>query len=137
MKNILPDNYRKIGRIKYSIYKQCYVKSADIYISENQIKHIENKHGNELAKVGMSALEFITMVCNQFNQIRKTRDGVILVIYNENLSYTAIIELQYLGDKDFWEVKTAGPRRTPTVEKKVLIWEAAKHTSNGNRNRSN
>lgn len=38
---------------------------------------------------------------------------------------------------DFWEVKTAGPRRVPTVDKKALIWEAAKHTSNGNRNHPN
>lgn len=136
MRNILANNYIKVGRVSYSVYKQCHIKSADIYITENQIKHIQNKHGNELSKVGLSALEFVSMVCNQFNQIRETRDGYMLVVYNTNLSYTAIIELQ-LCNKEYWEIKTAGPRRTPTVEKKVLIWEAAKHTSNGNRNRSN
>ena len=133
---MLGDNYIKIGRLKYSISKICHKKSADIYISKNQIRHINNKHGNELSLVGVSAFEFVTMVCNQFNQIRETRDGLMLVIYREKLSYTAIIELQYC-DGDFWEVKTAGPRRVPTVDKKALIWEAAKHTSNGNRNHPN
>ncbi|MBR5971292.1 MAG: hypothetical protein IK017_01405 [Paludibacteraceae bacterium] len=35
------------------------------------------------------------------------------------------------------KTKTAEPRRVSKVDKRPLIWEAAKHTSNGNRNRSN
>ena len=46
-------------------------------------------------------------------------------------------KLNYSLKNEFWEIKTAQPRRCSVIEKKTLVWEAAKHTSNGNGNRPN
>ena len=51
----------------------------------------------------------------------------------------AAIDLNFALDmkKGFWEIKTAEPRRFSSIKNKTLIWEAAKHTSNGRRYRPN
>lgn len=33
---------------------------------------------------------------------------------------------------EFWEVKTAEPRRTSTVDKKALLWQEAKPSRSSN-----
>lgn len=137
MKNILPNEYIKVGRLKMTIANDIHQKAAYIYITENQVKHIEDRHHVELSKVGFSALDFVKAICSSFNQIRATRNGLLLVKYNSILPYTAVIELQYIDKTNFWEIKTAEPRRVSTVKKKALIWEAAKHTSNGSGNHHN
>ena len=43
--------YIKVGRLKMNVAKAAHLKSADIYISENYIKHIENKYHVELSKI--------------------------------------------------------------------------------------
>lgn|GEM_PF-4314706 len=47
------------------------------------------------------------------------------------------IKVGRLKEKDFWEIKTAEPRRLRTIKNKALIWSAAKHSDNGNGNRPN
>lgn len=138
MKNITLAHYEKVGRIKMNVARKAHIKSADILISENQIRHIENKHSSELAILGISAISFVRLVCNNFNQIRKGRDeSILLVIYDIDLSFVIAIDLNYSIQKNFWEVKTAEPRRLSSIKKSVLIWAAAKHTASGNGNRPN
>jgi hypothetical protein len=61
----------------------------------------------------------------------------LLLMYNDNLTYVASIALNYSLKDDFWEIKTAEPRRLRTIKNKALIWSAAKHSDNGNGNRPN
>ena len=130
--------YRKIGRLNWTVSKKAHVKAADIYISENQIIHIQNTHRKELEDLGIDATTFVSMVCRNFNQIRKgSGDSILLVIYNTRLSYVIAISLNYSIEKEFWEIKTAEPRRRRTVDKSALIWTAAKHTVSGNGDRPN
>lgn len=135
---IINKPYTKIGRLKSTIAKKAHIKCADIYVSENYLKHIQLQHGNELKSLGITPLDFVKLICTSFNEIRQgSGDSVLLVMFNNNLSYVAGIALNYSVEDDFWEVKTAEPRRLRTIKNKALIWSAAKHSDNGNGNRSN
>lgn len=133
MKNV-KNEYIEVGRIPANIAKAIRLKPAKIYVSTHHIQHIANKHGVELQMLGISAMDYIKYVCAAFNQIRKgSGDSIILIVYNEHINHTACIDMNFsLSIKHgFWEIKTAEPRRYSTVKRKALLWEAAKHTSNG------
>ena len=130
--------YLKVGRLKATIAQKAHLKCADIYVSENYLKHIQLQHGNELQSLGIAPFDFVKLICGHFNEIRRgSGDSVLLVIYNHNLSYVAGIALNYSVKDGFWEVKTAEPRRLRTIQKKAQIWSAAKHPDSGNGNRPN
>ena len=129
-----------VGEISKVIAEEAGISKGKIYVSINQLQHIAGKHETEINQIGMKVLDYIRFVCQNFNQIRKAANSsVLLVVYSEKLSNTAAIELNFALDmkKGFWEIKTAEPRRFSSIKNKTLIWEAAKHTSNGRRNRPN
>ena len=112
----------KVGRLKMTIARKINKKCADIYLTPNYLKHIERRHKTELEKVGLSAVDFVKAVVKGYNQIRKgSGDSILLVIYNDDLHYTAGIDLCLL--EDHWEVKTAEPRKTADIIKRKLLWE--------------
>lgn len=124
----------KIGRLRFTIAKKINRKCADIYLSSNYQKHIERRHKKELEQIGLSAVDFVKTVAKGFNQIREgTGNSILLVIFNDDLNYTAGIDLSLSGDH--WEVKTAEPRRREDIEKRKLLWEK-QHTFSANRRRS-
>lgn len=86
------------------------------------MKHIERRHKIELEKVGLSAVDFVSAVVNGYNQIREgSGDSILLVIFNSDLNYTAGIDLCLSGE--YWEVKTAEPRKTEDIIKRKLLWK--------------
>ena len=138
--------YIKVGNISTQVAAQAFqqshtkLQSGDIFITMNQLKHIKNEHGEQLENLGMMPLDYVKFVCQNFNQIRKAqKDSILLVVSNKFLNKTAIIDLNFAlnREKGFWEIKTAEPRRNSSVKNKALIWEAAKHTSNGRGYRPN
>ena len=91
-----------------------------------------------MGKLGLSALDFVKLICANFNEIRKgTGNSYLLVILNKKLAFVAAIDLNYSIKKGFWEAKTAEPRRVTAVLKKALIWEGAKHPNRENEHRTN
>lgn len=117
--------YTKIGRLKSTIAKKAHLKCADIYISENQIKHIKNKHCAELEQLGLSAEVYIKTIISNFNEIREgASDSILLVIFEKGNDFhnTAALTLNYSVEEGFWEVKTAQPRNTQNLLKKKKIW---------------
>lgn len=136
--DILQHPYIKVGRLKMSVAKAAHLKCADIYVSENYLRHIWNRHNVELKRIGFTALDFVVHICDKFNQIREGNDNsYLLVLYNDKLPYVASISLNYSLKKGFWEIKTAEPRRCSTIQKRALRWTAAKHTVSGDGNRLN
>lgn len=114
----------KLGRLRMPVAKKAGVRAADIYISQNHVKHIEHVHKKELAQVGLSALEYVRLIVSGFNQIRKGSDtSILLVVYTEtDTHHTAAIDLNYCSKKGIWEVRTAQPRSTQAINKKKLLW---------------
>ena len=124
-KNEKIDPFIKVGRIKKSVAEKAHIKSADIYISQDHISHIETKHKAELEAVGISAMNFVKFVLSNFNQIRLgSNESFLLVVYEEkkNMHNTAAITLNYISKKGFWEIRTAQPRKTKDIEKRKRIW---------------
>lgn len=114
---------KRIGRLKQPIARALHKKSGDICITNDHLVHISNVHRKELEQLGMSALDYVQFVANNFNQIRQgSEDSLLLVVYNKKLSHTAAIALNYSLKKEFWEVKTAQPRRISEIERKKLLW---------------
>ena len=112
----------KVGRLKMTVARKINRKCADIYLTENYLKHIERRHKKELEIVGLSATDFVKAVVKGYNQIRKgSGDSILLVIFNGELNNTAGIDLCLSGDH--WEVKTAEPRKTEDIIKRKLLWK--------------
>ena len=117
--------YIKVGRIKSTIAQDAHIKCADIYISENQIKHISARHNLELQQLGMTVEQYIKYIIDNYNQIRKgTGDSILLVVFNNsnNKHDSAAMALNYCIKKEFWEIKTAQPRKTDDILKRKKIW---------------
>ena len=73
----------------------------------------------------MTAEEYIKYILNNFNQIRKgSGESILLVVYHEtdNKHNTAAMALNYSIEKEFWEIKTAQPRKTDDILKREKIW---------------
>lgn len=123
-KEILQHPYIRVGRLKMNVAKAAHLKSADIYVSENYLKHIEKKHKSELQTLGINAYSYVKLIVDNYNQIRQgSDDSVLLVIFREgNYHDVAAIKLTYISRKDIWEVKTAQPRNTKDVLKRKLLW---------------
>ncbi len=117
--------YIKVGRLKATVARQAHLKCADIYVSENQIKHITIRHKVELEQLGLSAEVYVKTIIENFTQIRQgAGESVLLVVYDDanEQHHTAAISLNYSLKKGFWEIKTAQPRRTEEILKKKKIW---------------
>ncbi|MBR3711812.1 MAG: hypothetical protein IKM98_01285 [Bacteroidales bacterium] len=117
--------YIKVGRLKATIARKAHLKCADIYVSENQIRHITIRHKVELEQVGLSAEVYVKTIVENFTQIRQgSGESVLLVVYDDanEQHNTAAISLNYSLQKGFWEIKTAQPRRTEEILKKKKIW---------------
>ena len=117
--------YIKVGRLKASVAQKAHLKCADIYVSENQIKHIENQHCVELEQLGLSAEVYLKTIISNFNEIREGANGsILLVIFEKDNEFhnTAALTLNYSIEEGFWEVKTAQPRNTKNLLKKKKIW---------------
>ncbi len=118
----IPEGSVKVGRINMTVARKIKRKCADIYLKPNYLKHIERRHKKELESLGLTAIDFVRMVAKQYNQIREgTGDSLLLVIFNGELNHTAGIDLCLSGN--FWEVKTAEPRKTEDIIKRKLLWE--------------
>ncbi len=117
--------YIKVGRIKSTIAQDAHIKCADIYISENQIKHISARHHTELLQLGLTVEQYIKYIIDNYNQIRKgTGESILLVVFNNsnNKHDSAAMALNYCIEKEFWEIKTAQPRKTDDILKRKKIW---------------
>ena len=117
--------YIKVGRIKSTVAQDAHIKCADIYISKNQIKHISARHHIELQQLGMTVEQYIGYIIDNYNQIRKgAGESILLVVYDDGNSKhdSAAMALNYSIEKEFWEIKTAQPRKTDDILKREKIW---------------
>jgi len=113
---------KKLGRLSQSIAKTIRKKSADIYITDNYVKHIFNRHVDELQAIGYTPLDFAKEVISGFNRIYKgTGDSILLVKWN-GTPRVAAIELNFAFQKEFYEVKTAQIRAKEKMKNLELLW---------------
>jgi len=114
---------KKLGRLSPTIAKAIRRKSADIYITENYIKHIFNRHIEELRAIGYTPLEFAKEVVVGFNRIYKGAGNSILLVKWNGTPKVAAIELNLAFRKEFYEVKTAQIRAKANMKNLELLWQ--------------
>jgi len=116
-------HYKKIGKLKKSIADQISRETADIYVCENHLKHILNRHEVELASIGLTPQMFVDLVVKNFNRIYKgDRTAILLVLWNGKPKAT-VIEMNYALQKGFYEIKTATIMRKEFFKNKKMLWE--------------
>ncbi|MDR0438217.1 MAG: hypothetical protein LBH22_07965 [Bacteroidales bacterium] len=116
--------YKKIGRLRKNIADQIRKPAANIYVDDNHLKHIFEKHTNELAKVGLTPEMFVDLVVNNFNRIYKSnnRESILLVQWN-GTPKVAVIELNLAFKDRFYEIKTAFVKTKVSFKNLKLLWK--------------
>jgi hypothetical protein len=111
-----------VGRLSAPIARAIHRKAASIYVDADHLVHIANKHGAELATVGLDPLSFVCLVLKGYNRIYTgSGKSLLMVIYNGTPKVTAI-ELTLGWKKEFYEVKTATVMSKTFLEKKKQLW---------------
>jgi len=121
----LISHYEKVGRITMPIAKSARIKAGNILVNNNYLKHIDGTHLKELSALGMTAQDFIIHITSSFNRIYRDMDTEVLflVIYHSNITHSAVIKINFIDKKSFWEIKTAAPFRTAFFKNKLLVWQ--------------
>jgi len=115
-------HYEKVGRLRKPVADAIGRDAADIYISENHLKHIFNRHRIEIAELGFTPKSFVDLVATNFNCIYKAdREALFLVIQNGK-SKVVVIEMNFALQKGFYEVITATVMSKSFFDKKKLLW---------------
>lgn len=122
----LPIEYKRVGRIKMTVAHKAKIKAGDIVVHPNYIRHIELAHAEELESLGISAVDYISIIANNFTQIRKgSGDSILLVVKNNHKNDVLALQLTPLIDdkgKELWEIHTSQPRNKFSQNQTVL-WE--------------
>ena len=113
---------KKLGRLSQPIAKTIRRKSADIYITDNYVKHIFNRHIEELRAVGYTPFDFAKEVVAGFNRIYKGAGDSILLVKWNGVPKVAAIELNLAFKSGFYEVKTAHIKAKGSLKNKNLLW---------------
>jgi len=122
-------HYKKIGKLKKSIADQIHKPSVNIYVDDNHIKHIFNRHKDELEKIGFTPMMFVNAVVSNFNRIYKGHGNALQLVVWNGKANVAIVEINSALEKDFYEVKTAFVRKKRRFEKDVLLWKKSERNS--------
>lgn len=121
--------YIKIGRVRLHSWINEKLPAADILISEREIVHIANKHKQELASLGMEAFNYVTMIINQSNEVRKDDRGALFFVVSgartsdSDLEQCAVVELkiEWMGRKKVYVIKSARPMNWGRLRKIELV----------------
>ncbi len=117
----------KVGRIRHNSWASKVLKSCDIIIFETGLVHIYKNHKRELDLLGMTAIQYINYIVQNYNEIRQGSGSSILLCVNSysntKNSNIAAIELIFrvTGKNNLYEIKTALPMKTERLLKKKLL----------------
>ncbi len=121
----LPPEYIKVGRINMNVARKAHIKAGDIVMSPNYMDHIRKEHGEQLAKLGISAIDFISVIVKKFTQIRRGSDNSILLVVN-TLGKSIVLALQLKSEIDdahvVWNIHTSYIVSKFT-KKNEILWE--------------
>ena len=116
-------HYIKVGRLRKPIADKIQRKAANIFVSENHLRHIALEHGAQLAAMGLTPISLIGFVLGGFNRVYKgTGRSLLLVVYGEKAKLIAI-ELNFALKKEFYEVKTAFVASLRYLSDDKLLWQ--------------
>jgi len=110
----------EIGKLNQTIAEKIEKTSAKIVMNEQSIKHISEDHAKELEKVGLTAIDFVKFVVDNYNEIRLGKTNELFLVVKNGLTKVAVIRMHY--EKGYYIVETASIMRNSFINKKELIW---------------
>ncbi|MDR1739496.1 MAG: hypothetical protein LBR45_01900 [Bacteroidales bacterium] len=116
-------HYTKVGRLSATVAKQIRKKAADIYVDENHVKHIFNRHSGQLKEIGFTPLVFLEVVMSGYNRIYKGNGQSLLLAKWNGVPKIAAIEMNFALKKEFYEVKTAFIKAKEKFKEEDLLWQ--------------
>ena len=123
------NRFIKIGRVRLHSWINEKLPAADILISEREIVHVATRHSQELASLGMEAFNYVTMIINQSDEVRKdNRDAFFFIVSgtrktDSDLEQCAVVELkiEWMGRKRVYVIKSARPMNWGRLRKIELV----------------
>lgn len=122
----LPPEYIKVGRINMTIAKKAHIKAADVVVHPDDIEHIEEGHAEQLRSLGISVIDYLSIIVDNFNQVRKGSDGSILLVLTSPYK-NLVLALRLMEEVDderrlVWQVRTLYPA-DKFRKNQILLWE--------------
>ena len=117
--------YIKLGRLYKKIAAAINIKTANIFIEYNSLRHIEKGRYFTLEKLKVNTLVYVQKIINNYTEIRQGKENrLLLVAYlpESDIKNIAVVELQIIEKKSIYLVKTAMPRRKFT-KKEIILWQ--------------
>lgn len=108
-----------VGEISEDIAKKIKRQKGNIFLDSWGIKHIQKRHKKELEVIGLTAEEFVKIICLGFNEIRQGDEGALFLVISKGINNAAVVKLVR---GDFYSVYTAFPMRTKALQKRKLLW---------------
>lgn len=114
----------KVGEISEYIAKEVGIVAGEIFIETDNpkigIKHIEASHHKELAQLGLTAEDFVKIICRDFNEIKEGYNNRLLLVKNNGTPKVVVVELEFDGQA--YNLISASPRNKRYLEKKRTLW---------------
>lgn len=133
---IVKDNFNKgikakndvrsiyIGRIRFNSWALNVLKARDVIIYETELVHILNRHSKELQTIGLTPIDFVKFVIQNYNVIYQgSGNSFLLVVLRNKVSNMAAIELTNITEdgKEKYKIKTASPINTGKLLNKEIL----------------
>lgn len=125
----------KVGRIRFGSWASKVLKVCDIVVYEAGLVHIYNYHNKELDLLGMTAIQYVSYIAKNYNEIRQGSGNSFLLCVNsyssDKQSNIAAIELTLIDTNktNVYEIKTAIPIKTDRLLKRKLLCANARRVS--------
>lgn len=114
----------KVGEISEEIAQEASIQNGEIFLIDGNkkygLQHIIQNHKKELEQLGLTAEDFVLLVCQNFNEIREGHSGRLLLVKNNGVPKVAVVELE-VNDK-VYTVISASPRSKKYLNKRKLLW---------------
>lgn len=114
-----------VGQITKTVAREAGIQSGKIVLSDYYVRHITERHYNQIIALGTTPIDFVKYVVKNFNRIYEGSNGsFLLVVYPQysKETYVVAIQLYYYTKKGLWEVATAQPRNKERIKNMKLKW---------------
>ena len=98
-----------LGYISDTIAEETGIMNGSIFMDESALNHIANTHKREFSKMGVSAMDFVSLVASGYTEIRQGSGNSLLLVVRKHPNNVLAIRLHCYPILHFYTVATAFP----------------------------
>jgi hypothetical protein len=117
--------YYKVGRLRKPIADKIHRPAADIYVNDNHLRHIKNKHSQQGGLNNHSSvIAYVEQILSECNLICEGTGEALLMVSNQpsKVNVTVIELIQLDSRSNIYYVKTASRRPKSYLARKKILW---------------